>query len=168
MFIVRPRLDKIDFRILTTLEQEGRIQNQQLAERVLLSPGACSQRLRRLEKAKLIKGFHADIDLRRLCNAVSIFAVVKLAEQGSLKQNQFLKALEYIPEVVDCYEVAGDADFIVKFDCANLEDYHERVTELLSDPNFGVRKIESHVILRHVNTLRRSNLLHLAATSNAI
>lgn len=159
------RLDKTDFRILATLEQEGRIQNQQLAERVLLSPGACSQRFQRLVKAKLIKGFHAEVDLRRLCNAVSIFAVVQLAEQGSLKQNQFLKALEQIPEVVDCFEVAGNADFIVKFDCANLEDYHGRVNDLLSDLNYGVRKIESHIVLRHVGALRRTNLLHLMSAN---
>jgi len=162
---VRVRLDKIDFRILSVLESEGRIQNQLLAEKVFLSPGACSLRLRRLEQAKLISGYHANIDVSRVCHSVTIFAVIKLSEQGRFKQVQLLKALEKMPEVVDCFEVAGDADFIVHFVCLTLEDYHEHVTELLSDIKLGVLNIESHIMLRHLKSLKRSNLMHLIERS---
>lgn len=160
---MRPRLDSTDVRILAALEQHGRMQNQQLADLISLSPGACSQRFRRLEKQKIITGYRARIDLRQVCNAVSFMAVVYLSQQGGQKQNKFLAALQDIPAVVECFEVAGAADFIVKFCCVDTEEYHAYILALLSDEKLGVSRVETHVILRHIGGLERSNTLHLLA-----
>jgi DNA-binding Lrp family transcriptional regulator len=157
----KPRLDRIDFRILTAIQDNGRIQNQELAEQACISPGACSQRLRRLEKAKYIRGYSADIAVDRLCKAITIHAIIKLQQQGGQREARLLDALARIPEVIDCDEISGDADFLVKFQCAYLIDYHTRINALIADPDLGIRKIESHIVLRSISRLRRSNLLHL-------
>ncbi len=158
---MRKHLDKTDYRILAALEQDGRLQNQQLAEKVCLSPGACSQRLRRLERGKYIKGYKARLDIRKVCNSVTSIAVVKLNGQGGMKQNRFLTALESMPEVVECLEVAGEADYVVRFMCVSLEDYNACTEKLVSDPAFEVENVESLIVLRQISNLERSNTMHL-------
>jgi Lrp/AsnC family transcriptional regulator, leucine-responsive regulatory protein len=159
--LLKQKLDRIDIRILAVMETEGRIQNQELAERVGLSPAACSQRLRRLEKAHYIQGYRADINTTLLCKAICVYAVLQLTQQGERCEERTLEALAIIPEVVDCDLIAGENDVLVKFQCASLSEYEKRIGSLLGDATLGIRKIESYIVLRHVKNLHRSNLLYL-------
>ena len=144
----RPGLDRIDLRILSTLQRHGRWTNQRLAQTVGLSPRACLERVRRLEAAGIIAGYQAVIELAKLSRAVTIIAEIileKHAQQVRLEQR--LAAME---EVVECWQVSGSIDYLARFVCADLATYEALTSRLIDDPNLGVARIISHVTLRPV------------------
>jgi DNA-binding Lrp family transcriptional regulator len=143
-----PALDRVDIRILATLQRHGRWTNQKLAESVGLSPRACLERVRRLEGAGIIAGYQAVIELAQLSRAVNIIAEIileKHAHQARLEQR-----LANLAEVVECWQVSGAIDYFARFVCADLAAYEALTGRLIDDPSLGVARIISHVILRPV------------------
>jgi DNA-binding Lrp family transcriptional regulator len=143
-----PALDRIDVKILAALQRDGRSTVQKLAETVALSPRATLERLRRLETSGIIAGYQAVLELNRLSRPVNIFAEIILEKQAS--RSRFEKRLTALDEVVECWEVSGNVDYVVRFVCADLAAYEEVTSVLLDDPNLGVARIVSHVALRPV------------------
>jgi DNA-binding Lrp family transcriptional regulator len=143
-----PALDRIDIRILVALQKNGRSTIQKLASAVGLSPRACLERVRRLEAAKIVTGYQAQIDLALLSRPVNVFAEVVLEKQA--QQSRFEQRLAGIEEVVECWEVSGTVDYLARFVCADLATYQALTTELIDDPRLGVARIVSHVALRPV------------------
>ena len=143
-----PALDRIDINILAALQRNGRATVQALAERVGLSPRACLERVRRLEAAKIITGYKAEIDIARLSRPINVFAEIILDRQA--RQAGFEQRLARIDEVVECWEVGGTVDYIARFVCPDLATYEELTSRLIADANLGVARIVSHVALRPI------------------
>jgi Lrp/AsnC family transcriptional regulator of ectoine degradation len=115
-----PALDRIDVRILAALQRDGRSTIQKLAQTVGLSPRASLERVRRLEAAGIIAGYHAVVELGRLARPVNVFAEINLEKQAN--RGRFEKRLAAIDAVVECWEVSGTVDYIARFVCADLAE----------------------------------------------
>jgi Lrp/AsnC family transcriptional regulator of ectoine degradation len=143
-----PALDRIDVKILAALQHDGRSTVQKLAETIALSPRATLERVRRLEASGVIAGYHAVVELRHLSRPVNIFAEIVLEKHAN--SGRFEKRIAALDEVVECWEVSGDVDYLVRFVCADLAAYEEITSALIDDANLGVARIVSHVALRPV------------------
>jgi Lrp/AsnC family transcriptional regulator of ectoine degradation len=143
-----PALDRIDVKILAELQRDGRSTIQKLAETIGLSARATLERVRRLEAAGVIAGYQAVVELRQLSRPVNIFAEIILEKHAN--RGRFEKRLASIDEVVECWEVSGDVDYLVRFVCADLAGYEEVTSALIDETNLGVARIVSHVALRAV------------------
>jgi DNA-binding Lrp family transcriptional regulator len=143
-----PALDRIDVKILAELQRRGRLTNQKLAATIGLSPRASLERVRRLESAGVILGYHAVVELAKLSRPVNVFAEIVLekhARQAGLEQR-----LASIEDIVECWQVTGTVDYIARFVSADLAAYEALTSRLIDDPNLGVARIVSHVALRPV------------------
>jgi DNA-binding Lrp family transcriptional regulator len=143
-----PALDRIDLKILAALQRDGRMTNQKLAEVVALSPRASLERVRRLEAAGIIGGYQAVVELRELTRPVNVFVEIVLEKQAN--RRRFEKRLMSLDEVVECWEVSGNVDYVARFVCADMVAYEEITAGLLDDAALGVARIVSHVALRPV------------------
>ena len=139
-------LDRIDRTILVALQAEGRISNHALAERVALSPSACLARVRRLENAGVIQGYHARVDPYAVGIGVVLFAEVGLRANGAQAQKEFEQALESIPQIVETSRVSGEIDYLLKAVVRDLGEWSAIVETLTSD-RFGADRVVTHVLL---------------------
>lgn len=146
------QIDDIDVKILEILQNDARITNQRLSESIGLSASACLERVKALEKAKVISGYRADVDLQKLRSQVIVFAEVTLEKQGAQQQRNFEQHLKKISEVIECYEVSGQCDYVMKVLCRDIEEYRELTADILDDPKYGVSNIKSRITLRPVRT----------------
>jgi Lrp/AsnC family leucine-responsive transcriptional regulator len=142
-------LDPLDGKILAALQEEGRLSNVELAERVGLSPSPCLRRVKRLEEEGYIAGYKAKVDRRRLGLGMTIFVGVKVDGQRDANANTFQEAMRKLPEVVACHMVSGDADFLLEVVVADLAAYDGFLSRtLLAMPM--VRDIRSNFAIRTV------------------
>lgn len=128
-------LDKIDWHILQILQEEGRITNVELSRRVGISAPPCLRRVRALEDAGIIKGYHADVDAERLGYEVLVFALVGLDSQAEAVLTAFEAKMREWPEVRECHMVRGAGDFLLKIVCRNTAHENEMTTKLTSSPH---------------------------------
>ncbi|MAW87490.1 MAG: AsnC family transcriptional regulator [Phyllobacteriaceae bacterium] len=142
-------LDKIDIAILSALQAEGRISNAALAEKVGLSQSACSRRLDALEKAGAIRGYHARLHNQALGYGLTAIVHISLSGQFEKTLNDFEAAIRRVPNVMSCFLVAGEYDYILRIAARDLQDY-ERIHRdwLTALPH--VTKINSTFALREV------------------
>ena len=143
-----PALDQIDIKILAALQRDGRTTVAKLAKAVGLSPRPCLERVRRLEAARIITGYHAQIDVDRLSRPVTVFAEITLANQA--RQDRLERRLAATDEVVECWQVSGRVDYLARFVCADLGAYETLTNDLLEEAALGIGRIVSHVALRPV------------------
>jgi DNA-binding Lrp family transcriptional regulator len=143
-----PALDRIDVKILTVLQSDGRMTIQKLAQRVGLTPRPCLERVRRLEAAGVIAGYRAVIALERLSQPMTVFAMIALEQHG--RRDAFERRLAAIEQVVECWEVSGEFDYAARFVCSDLAQYESLTAALIDDRNLGVARIVSHIALRPV------------------
>lgn len=142
-------LDSIDVRILSALQRDGRMTIQKLAGIAGLSPRPCLERVRRLRAAGIIAGFHAMIDIDRLSKPVTVFTEVSLTRQARLDRVE--ARLRAIEETVECWEISGSSDYLVRFVCEDLARYEALTAELLGDRKLGIARMQSHIALRPVS-----------------
>lgn len=135
MALRRVKLDKIDRRILRDLQAEGRMTNVELARRAGISAPPCLRRVRALEEAGYIKGYHAEVDGEALGFEVTFFALVGLDSQAETVLTGFERAMDAWPEVRECNMVRGAADFVLKIVAQNTAHENELTTKLTSAPN---------------------------------
>lgn len=140
-------LDRIDRKILKHLQAEGRLANQALADRVALSPSACLARVRRLEKAGIIQGYHARLDPFRLDVGLVLFAEVTLKAHGAEELARFDAAIGALPQIVEASHVSGAYDYLLKVVVADLAEW-TRIGEQLTGDGVGADRINTHVLLR--------------------
>lgn len=140
------QLDKINRKILSILQQDARITNQDLAERVNLSPSSCLNRVRKLEQQGLIGPYLAVVDLATLCRSVTVIATVSLKDQSTDAFRAFQQAAQDIPEVVECYIVSGTFDIFLRIVAPDMNRYNE-INDRLLDLQPGKVNISSHVVL---------------------
>jgi DNA-binding Lrp family transcriptional regulator len=130
------KLDRIDRKILSDLQESGRMTNVELAERAGISAPPCLRRVRALEEAGVIKGYHADIDANTLGFAVTVFAQVGLSTQSEVDLKKFEDLVRSWPLVRECYLVSGEADYILKIVAEDWDSYQKFLTShLTTAPN---------------------------------
>ena len=141
------KLDKIDQKILQILQQQGRITNQKLADQVSLSPSSCLQRVRRLETGGVIESYHARVDLASVARHIICIATVSLRNHTQDEFNAFEALVESIPEIVECFTVSGESDFLMRIICPDMNRYVEINDQLVSSNSYQVT-INSYVVMK--------------------
>lgn len=155
------RLDRIDRRILEHLQDDGRLSNQELAERVALSPSPCLRRVRGLERAGIIRGYAALLDALQVGLGLLAFVTVKLEKRGKMPVDQFTRAVQAWPEVIACFSMTGDMDYLMRVQVEDLEHYSRFIMEkLLKQP--GVIDIRTNFVLERIKETTALPLAHLA------
>lgn len=144
-----PKLDAIDRRIVRTLAEDGRISVLDLAERVGLSPTPVARRVRRLEEAGIIAGYAARIDEVALGFGVSVFVSIKLDRQVDDALAAFEAAVAGFPEVVDCWLMTGERDYLLRVATEGLRQFEEFLVGRMSKAP-GIASMESSIPLRRV------------------
>lgn len=119
------KLDKIDLKILRLLQENSKITNLELSKKIGLSPAPTLERVKKLEQNKIILSYHAKVDMRSIGLNVRTFVLVSLAWQKENAMENFVKKISEIPEVTECYVITGDADFLLKIVCSDLDTYEQ-------------------------------------------
>ena len=143
----RAKLDHIDLRILAELQADGRITNVDLAARVGISAPPCLRRVRALENAGLIKGYHADLDGRALGFEVTVFAMVGLHSQAEADLKAFEAEVATWPLVRECHMLNGEVDFILKCVAPDLSTFQTFLTEQLTAAD-NVISVKTSLVIR--------------------
>lgn len=143
------KLDAIDRRILAALQADGRLTNNDLAERVGLSPSPCLRRVRALEAAGTIKGYAALLDPVQLGLGTSVFVRVWLRGQDDETVQRFNDSILALPQVVECHMMAGDCDFLLRVVASDLDAYRRFQAEKLARIA-GVQNLKTDIPLQRV------------------
>ena len=156
-----PPLDRTDRRILEQLQSDGRLSNQELAERVALSPSPCLRRVRALERAGVIRNYAAIVDPLQVGLGLLAYVTVKLEKRGKMPVDQFTRAAQSWAEVVACYAMTGDMDYLMRVQVEDLAHYSRFIMDkLLKQP--GVIDIRTNFVLDRVKETTALPLEHLA------
>lgn len=145
-------LDEIDRRLLAQLQDEGRITNVELAQRVGLTAPPCLRRVRALEDAGIIRGYHAELDPSQLGFAICVFALVSLKSQAEEALRQFEDHVRALPEVRECHMLNGEIDFILKIVSRDLQSFQEFLTSKLT-PAPNVASVKTSLTIRTAKQL---------------
>jgi Lrp/AsnC family transcriptional regulator, leucine-responsive regulatory protein len=140
-----PQLDQIDRGILNRLQAQAKLTNAQLAQHVDLSPASTLERVRKLERQGIIKSYHAKLDPAKLSLYTCVMMQIKLQHLTAESVSAFRTAMVLIPEVVACYQVVGDADFLAKVITTDIAAYQYLVMNRLSAVQ-GIQYMKSFVI----------------------
>jgi DNA-binding Lrp family transcriptional regulator len=141
--------DSVDRKILSILEKNARISNAELAEKVNLSPTPCLRRLRKLESTGLIRGYAALLDEKALGLQASALLFVNLEKNTKENAEQFEAAVKLLPEVLECFVVAGRHDYVLRIVTRDLDDYARFIKERLAVLE-KIADLESIIILKQI------------------
>ncbi len=145
-------LDAIDRQLLAELQDEGRVTNVELAQRVGLTAPPCLRRVRALEDAGVIRGYHAELDASKLGFAITVFALVSLKSQAEEALRQFEDHMRGLPEVRECHMLNGEIDFIIKIVSRDLQSFQEFLTSKLT-PAPNVASVKTSLTIRTAKQL---------------
>ena len=142
-------LDRIDRKILRLLQEEGRISFTELGERVGLSTTPCTERVRRLEREKIITGYHARLDPQRVNASLLVFVEISLAYKSGDIFEEFRRAAMRLPNVLECHLVSGQFDYLIKARINEMASYRKLLgSTLLTLPH--VRESRSYIVMEEV------------------
>lgn len=142
-------IDQIDRKLLVALQEDARLTTEQLSNRVGLSPSPCARRVRLLETAGVIKGYVAVVDQTKVGLPISVFASVKLERQREEELDRFAAAVTRWPEVMDCYLMTGQRDYLLRIVAKDLQAYEAFLKQKLTRLE-GVASIESSFALGQI------------------
>jgi Lrp/AsnC family transcriptional regulator, regulator of ectoine-degradation genes len=148
----RIALDKIDLQIMSILQKDGRISKADLAVQVHLSPSACHERLRRLEKQKAILSYHANVNLKAIAHLQVFLVEITLKTHHAYDFRRFESYVANVPQVVECYAVGGGIDYVAKIVAIDVEDYQMLVDRLL-EAEVGIDRYFTYVVTKSVKSL---------------
>jgi DNA-binding Lrp family transcriptional regulator len=143
------RLDRLDLKILATLQSAGRMSNLDLAQTVGLSATPCTQRVRRMEAAGYIRGYGAQLDIDRICGNVVVFTEITLRNHRRADFLRFEQGIQAIPQILSCFLVTGGYDYLAQFIACDIQDYQLTVDGLL-ERDLGIEKYFSYVTIKQV------------------
>ena len=147
------QLDKTDRQILKILQKDGRITNKELSNQLGLSPPPTLERVKKLETMGYIQGYEARLDPEKIKLGTIMMVSVALHQHTHEIISEFKQAIQNLDEVMECYHVTGDNDYLLKVVCGNIAEYESSVVDKLSVlQNLG--KIKSSVVL---STVKKSN-----------
>lgn len=142
-------LDAIDRSILNELQSDARIPNVMLADRVGLSPSACSRRVDALEKSGVVRGYHARLSSKALGHPIVVIVYITLEGQSVRHLSAFEDAVKKCPNVLVCYLMSGTSDYLLRIAARDLADY-ERIHKEWLSPMPGVARMTSSFALREI------------------
>jgi Lrp/AsnC family transcriptional regulator of ectoine degradation len=143
------KLDPIDLRILDAIQRDGRITKLALAERVGLSPTPCWMRLRKLEKAGIVSGYHARIAMRQIAPVATVLMEVTLGAHRQADFDRFERAIRDIPEIVACWSVGGGVDYVLKVMARDIDAY-QRLVDGLLEREIGIDRYFTYIVTKTV------------------
>jgi Lrp/AsnC family transcriptional regulator len=142
-------LDQTDRRILSILQTEPDVKATEIGERIGLSQSACWRRIQRLREEGVIKDQPAVLDREKVGLTTMVFAHVKLTSHGRGNLTEFADAVREYPEVLDCYVVLGNNDFLLRIVAEDIKDYERFMYEKLSQLP-GVQEVNSSIALSEI------------------
>lgn len=140
-------LDQFDIKILVHLQREGRCSNVDLAAAVGLSPSPCLFRTKRLQEIGVIRGYGADVALEKLGSHVIVFSEVTISNHRLRNFRKFETGAGKYHEIVECYNVSGGYDYLLKIVAPSIA-YFQALMERLLDDDIGITKFASRIVLR--------------------
>lgn len=149
------KLDKIDLKILKILQENSKITNLDLSKKIGLSPAPTLERVKKLEQSEIIESYHAMVNPQSIGLNVKTFVQVSLAWQKENALNNFLEKIKEIEEIVECYIITGEADFLMKIICKDIPTYEQLLFKTLSQ----IEEIERLKTLMTLSTVKDSKLL---------
>jgi Lrp/AsnC family transcriptional regulator len=141
--------DAVDLKLLDILQRDAVVPVAELAERVTLSQSTCWRRVDSLEKAGVITARVALLDAKALGLEVTVFANIKLSAHGRRSLNEFEEAIAVFPEVMECYTMSGEMDFLVRIVARDIAAYERFLREILLQMP-SVQEVHSHIALSQV------------------
>jgi DNA-binding Lrp family transcriptional regulator len=151
-------LDSLDLRLLAALQDNGRLTNQEIGERIGLSPSQCSRRRVALEEAGLIRGYRADLAAEALGFRLLVFINVTLAAHSRDNARAFRDLITRVDEVQEAYALTGDADYLLKVVVRDLKDLSVLVNDVLL-PHETVARVRSSIVLDRLKESVRLKLV---------
>jgi len=139
------KIDDTDYKILRILQERGRITNKQLASEIGLSPAPTLERVRKLEE-EYINSYHASIDHGKLGLTIQAFIQVSLERQRENAIQKFVEKIGEVEEIVECHQVIGDFDYLLKVMTTDIRSFDKLITETLSTIE-EIGHMKSYVIL---------------------
>jgi Lrp/AsnC family transcriptional regulator, regulator of ectoine-degradation genes len=161
--MIGEKLDAIDVRILSLLQKNGRAKKVELAEDVGLSLSSCWDRLKKLESAKLVKAYRAEIDLPRVIRCEFIFTTLTLQNHTRAHFTRFEQAVKQVPEIISCHAVGGGIDYILHISALSISHYQDIIDGLLSR-EVGISVYFTYVVTKTVKPFDGYPLEHLLET----
>lgn len=143
------KLDAIDLKILEAVQRDGRITKLALAEAVGLSPTPCWVRLRKLEKAGIIGGYHARVDMRQVAPVATVLMEVTLGSHRQADFDRFERAIRDLPEIVACWSLGGGVDYILKVMTRDIDAY-QRLVDGLLEREIGIDRYFTYIVTKTV------------------
>lgn len=147
------KIDQISGQILRELSRDGRISNLDLADRVGLSPSACLRRVQDLERRGVISGYRAVLNPVAMGTGFVAYLGVGLSDHSKAAQERFERAMSRTPDVVECHNVTGTVEYLLRVECADLTAYKVFHTEVLGT-QAHVSAITTYVVLGSPKDLR--------------
>jgi Lrp/AsnC family leucine-responsive transcriptional regulator len=139
-------IDRLDRKIMDLLQQDARITNQALADRVALSPSACQRRVRDLEERGFITGYRAQIAVDRLRNVLIVMAQISFERHALREFGNFDECINGMPEIVESCRVSGQYDYMLRAVVDDIQDW-KRLMLVMMNGGYGVEKIVSHFLM---------------------
>ena len=142
-------MDKIDRRILQTLQQDGKLANNDLAQRVGLSASPCLRRVKQLEETGIIEKYVALVNPQKVNLGLTVFARIWLKGQDAKTVNHFIDSVREIPEIVECQLMAGDCDFFLRIVVTDLDAYRKFQIQHLNKIT-GIQNVKTEIPLQSI------------------
>lgn len=154
-------LDAIDIRILSAVQNHGRLSKTQLAEIVNLSPTPCWARLTRLKAAGFIRGYHADIALGSITGLTQVVVTVSLTRHRKSDFDRFESHIRKLDEVTECIATGGGMDYVLKIFCPSLADFQSLMESMLA-AELEIDRYMTYIVTREIKS-QSPNLARLIA-----
>lgn len=152
------KLDPIDLKILDAIQRHGRITKLALADKVGLSPTPCWIRLRKLEKAGIVAGYHARIAMRVVAPVAIVLMEVTLANHRQADFDRFERVIRDIPEIVACWSVGGGVDYVLRVMARDIDAY-QRLVDGLLEREIGIDRYFTYIVTK---TVKEETVLPIA------
>lgn len=156
-------IDQIDLRILSALEVDGRLSKSDLAVQVGLSTSACLERMRRLEKKKLILNYRAEINVRMLSRFEIFFTEITLLRHTASDFVKFEKYARNHGKIIECFALAGGIDYIIKVVSQSVSEYQKFIDSML-EAEIGVDRYFTYIVTKSVKSLSSAPISSLDIT----
>lgn len=143
------KLDAIDLKILDAIQRDGRITKLALAEKVGLSPTPAWLRLRKLEKAGIVSGYNASLELRAVAPIATVLVEVTLRSHRQADFDRFERVVRKTPEIVCCWSVGGGIDYMLKIVARDIDAY-QRLVDGLLECEIGIDRYFTYIVTRTV------------------
>jgi DNA-binding Lrp family transcriptional regulator len=159
-------MDDFDVKLLKALQEDGRLTNNELAERIGLSASQCSRRRAALEDSGVIESYHAVLSAEAIGLGVLVFIQVSLATQSPDSGQAFIRLVNGLEEVQEAFSLTGDADFLIKMAVPDLKTLSHILNDVLL-PHRSVARVHSYVVLNRVKQTTQLPLRYVSGARSA-